>query len=103
MPDTATTAELPRVLAPGRLFIDNEWVDAASGKTFEVVNPARAELLTEVAEGDRADVDRAVQAARRAFESDEWRRMTPRKRARVLLQIARIMEERKDEFARVET
>ena len=50
MPDTATTAELPRVLAPGRLFIDNEWVDAASAKTFEVVNPARAELLTEVAE-----------------------------------------------------
>ena len=98
-----TTAELPRVLAPGRLFIDNEWVDAASGKTFEVVNPARAEILTEVAEGDEVDVHRAVQAARRAFESDEWRWMTPRKRARVLLEIARIMEERKDELARVET
>ncbi|HKY60405.1 MAG TPA: aldehyde dehydrogenase family protein [Gemmatimonadota bacterium] len=103
MPDTATTAELPSALSPGRLFIDNEWVDADGGKTFEVVNPARAELLTEVAEGDRADVDRAVQAARRAFESDEWRRMAPRQRARILLEIARIMEERKDELARVET
>jgi acyl-CoA reductase-like NAD-dependent aldehyde dehydrogenase len=102
MAETAT-ATLPEVLAPGRLFIDNEWVDAASGKTFEVVNPARAEILTEVAEGDQADVERAVQAARRAFESDEWRGMSPRKRARILWDVARIMEARKDEIARVET
>ncbi|MGH7564870.1 MAG: aldehyde dehydrogenase family protein, partial [Gemmatimonadota bacterium] len=98
-----TTHELPGILTPGRLFIDNEWVDAEGGKTFEVVNPARAEVLTEVAEGSAADIDRAVRSARRAFESDEWRRMAPRKRARILWDLARIMEERKDEFARVET
>ena len=57
---TATT-ELPQILSPGRLFIGGEWVDAASGKTFAVVNPAKAETLTEVAEGDAADVDPALE------------------------------------------
>lgn len=102
MADIAAAA-LPEVVAPGRLFIDNEWADAESGDTFQVVNPARAEVLTEVAEGGTADVDRAVASARRAFESDEWRRMAPRKRARILWDLARLMEERKDEIARVET
>ncbi|MGH7571228.1 MAG: aldehyde dehydrogenase family protein, partial [Gemmatimonadota bacterium] len=100
---TMAAAALPKILTPGRLFIDNDWVDAEGGKTFEVVNPARAEVLTEVAEGSAADINRAVRSARRAFESDEWRRMAPRKRARILWDLARLMEERKDEFARVET
>ncbi|HUP00974.1 MAG TPA: aldehyde dehydrogenase family protein [Gemmatimonadota bacterium] len=100
---TATATALPQVLSPARLFIDNEWVEAESGKTFEVVNPARAEVLTTVAEGDAADIDRAVVAARGAFESDEWRRMAPRKRGRILWEIARLLEARKDDVARVET
>ncbi|HUF89836.1 MAG TPA: aldehyde dehydrogenase family protein [Gemmatimonadota bacterium] len=96
-------AHLPDLLEPGRLFIDGEWVDASGGKTFEVVNPARAETLTEVAEGTAGDVDRAVAAARRAFESDEWARMAPRKRGRILADMARLLEERADVLARVET
>jgi acyl-CoA reductase-like NAD-dependent aldehyde dehydrogenase len=94
---------LPAVLSQGRLFIGGEWVDAASGKTFEVVNPAKAETLTEVAEGDTVDVDRAVAAARLAFDSGVWPDMAPRKRARILWDMARLLEERKDEVARVET
>ena len=101
-PMTATQ-DLPAALTPARLFIDNEWVDAESGRTFEVVNPARAEVLTEVAEADAADVDRAAKAARRTFESEEWHQMAPRKRGRILWEIARLLEERKDEVARVET
>jgi len=95
--------ELPDTLAPGRLFIGGEWADAADGAAFEVVNPARGETLTEVAEGDAADVDRAVGAAREAFDSGAWPAMAPRKRARILWEIARGLEARKDEIARVET
>jgi acyl-CoA reductase-like NAD-dependent aldehyde dehydrogenase len=93
---------VPDVLAPGRLFIGGEWQDAASGKTFEVIDPARAEVLTEVAEADAADIDRAVRAAREAFEGD-WRKITPSARGRLLYRLAQRIEERKDEFARVET
>ncbi len=94
---------LPEVLDPGRLFVGGEWVDAESGKTFEVTNPAKGERLTEVAEGDAADVDRAVAAARETFDSGAWPEMSPRKRARVLWDVARGLEARKDEIARVET
>ena len=100
---SAGSESLPGTLTPGRLFIGGEWVEAASGKTFEVVNPAKAEVLAEVAEGDAADVDRAVAAARRAFDSGDWPAMAPRKRARVLWNMARLLDERKDEIARVET
>ena len=60
------TTESAAAVSPGKLFIGGEWVDAASGKTFDSVNPATGEVLTQVAEGDAADVDRAVAAARRA-------------------------------------
>jgi len=98
MADT-TTAEL----APGRLFIGGEWQDAASGKTFETRNPATGEVLARVAEGDAADVDRAVRAARAAFESGPWREMDGRKRGRLLWAIADGLEARADELARLET
>ncbi|MDX1660302.1 MAG: aldehyde dehydrogenase family protein [Gemmatimonadota bacterium] len=94
---------LPDVLVPGRLFIGGEWVDAESGKTFEVVNPAKGEVLTEVAEGDAPDVDRAVGAAREAFDSGAWPETSPRERARILWDVARGLEARKDEITRVET
>jgi acyl-CoA reductase-like NAD-dependent aldehyde dehydrogenase len=93
---------VPDVLAPGRLFIGGEWQDAASGKTFEVIDPARAEVVTEVAEADAADIDRAVRAAREAFEGD-WRKMAPRQRGRLMWKLAERLEERKDEIALVET
>jgi acyl-CoA reductase-like NAD-dependent aldehyde dehydrogenase len=102
MTEATLTRSVPDVLAPGRLFIGGEWQDAASGKTFEVIDPARAEVVTEVAEADAADIDRAVRAAREAFEGD-WRKMTPRQRGRLMWKLAERLEERKDEIALVET
>lgn len=52
---------------PKRMLIDGKWVEAASGKTFESINPSTGEVLARVAEGDAEDIDRAVAAARRAF------------------------------------
>jgi acyl-CoA reductase-like NAD-dependent aldehyde dehydrogenase len=100
---TTTSTQLPDVLAPGRLFIDGQWVDAASGATFEVMNPARGEQLTDVAEAAAEDVDRAVLAARAAFDAGPWRDMAPRDRARILWGIARGLEQRRDEIMHVET
>ena len=103
MTEATLTRSVPEILAPGRLFIGGEWADAASGATFEVIDPARAEVLTEVAEAGVEDVDRAVRAAREAFEGGEWREMSPRARGRLLWKLAERLEERKDEIARVET
>jgi acyl-CoA reductase-like NAD-dependent aldehyde dehydrogenase len=90
---------------PGRLFIGGEWQDAASGKTFEVMNPALGETLTTCAEGDAADVDRAVKAARGAFddEAGAWRGLSPRKRERLLWAIGEKIIARRDEFIQAET
>jgi aldehyde dehydrogenase (NAD+) len=87
----------------GRLFIAGEWQDAASGATFSTFNPATGEVLTEVAEGAEADVDRAVSAARDAFEDSDWSRMSGRKRGRLLHRIADAIEARTDDLARLET
>ncbi len=102
MTEATLTRSVPDVLAPGRLFIGGEWQDAESGQTFEVIDPARAEVVTEVAEADAADMDRAVRAAREAFEGD-WRKTTPRQRGRLMWKLAERLEERKDEIALVET
>ena len=59
-----------------QMFINGQWVDAASGRTFETPNPATGEALARVAEGDAEDIDRAVRAARRAFDGGPWGRMT---------------------------
>ena len=60
---------------PKKLLIDGKWVEAESGKTFETHNPATEEVLAKVAEGGKADVDKAVKAARKAFEEGPWRKM----------------------------
>ncbi|HEY2776159.1 MAG TPA: aldehyde dehydrogenase family protein [Candidatus Binatia bacterium] len=97
-------ADLPATARnTGKLFIDNKFVEAASGKTFETVNPATEAVLTDVAEGDKVDVDKAVTAARRAFDSGAWPKMTARERGRLLLRIADLILEHKDELARLET
>ena len=62
--------------SPRQLFINGQWCDAASGKTFETPDPATGETLARVAEGGAEDIDRAVRAARRAFEEGPWGRMT---------------------------
>ncbi|HET9708304.1 MAG TPA: aldehyde dehydrogenase family protein [Gemmatimonadales bacterium] len=85
------------------LFINNEWRPAASGKRFAVENPATEETIAEVAQGDVADVDNAVRAARTCFESDAWRGTSARKRGRMLTKAGDLLESRLDEFARLET
>jgi len=86
-----------------KLLIDGEWVEAASGKTFETINPATEEILGEVAHGEEEDVTRAVRAARKAFADDApWRKMTPSERGRLIYQISELIEEHADELATLE-
>src|SRR5271155_5589727 len=85
-----------------RLLIDGQWRDAASGKEFETRNPATGELLATVAEGDAADIDLAVAAARRAFEGP-WSRARPYDRQRILLRFADLVEQHIEELLTVDT
>ena len=80
-------------------FIDGEFVDAASGETFDCVSPVSGELLFEVAACDAADVDRAVAAARRSFEAGAWSQLAPKQRKAVLLRLAELIERDKDDLA----
>jgi phenylacetaldehyde dehydrogenase len=82
-----------------RLLIDGKFVDAASGKTFETYDPATGDVLASIAEADRPDVDRAVQAARRAFESGPWPQMTPSERSKRIWKLADLIETHGDELA----
>jgi aldehyde dehydrogenase (NAD+) len=83
------------------LFVDGEFVDG-SGESFKTVNPATEEVLSEVAAGTDADVDRAVRAARRAF-TRVWGPMRPTDRGKYLFRIARLLQERAREFAVLES
>ncbi len=80
-------------------FIGGEWVPAASGKTFETVHPATEEVVAEVAEGDKADIDAAVKAARSQFDGGEWSRMDARDRGILMSKFADLLEEEADELA----
>lgn len=87
-----------------QLLIGGEWVDAASGKTFDTLNPATEEVLAHVAHGEDADVDRAVRAARTAFEEGApWRRMPPGQRGKILHKVGDLILENLDELALLET
>ena len=86
-----------------QMWIGNEWADAADGGTFATVNPATHETITEVASGQAADVDRAVDAARTALGSPEWRDMNPHKRSRLLWKLADAVQANADEFGALET
>jgi phenylacetaldehyde dehydrogenase len=94
----------PQITGPKQLLIDGEWVEAASGRTFETIDPATEELLAEVAHGDAEDVERAVRAARRAFEyGSEWRRMSPSDRGRLIHRVGDLILEHADELATLES
>ena len=86
-----------------RLWINNQWEDAASGETFATINPATGETIAQVARGDAADIDRAVGAARAAFASAEWRQMDPHKRGQLLWKLADLIEANADEMGLLET
>ena len=87
----------------GRLWIDNAREDAASGRTFETVNPATGEAIASVAEGAEADIDRAVVAARAALVSPEWRGMDAHRRAEILWRLGDLIEANADELGTMET
>ncbi len=89
--------------APRQLFINGQWTDAASGKTFETPNPATGETLARIAEGDAEDINRAVRAARKAFEEGPWSRMTPSDRGRIIWRIGDLILQHVDELAQLES
>ena len=86
-----------------KLLINGKWVDSASGKTFASYNPATGQVLANVAEGDREDIDRAVKAARAAFESGPWARMAPAGRGKLIWKLADLIEQHLEEFAQLES
>ena len=88
--------------APRKLFINGQWTDAASGKSFETPNPATGETLARVAEGDAEDINRAVRAARAAFDGP-WSRMTPSERGRIIWRIGDLILAHTDELAQLES
>jgi phenylacetaldehyde dehydrogenase len=86
-----------------KMLIGGRWVEAASGRTFETRNPATGEVLARIAEGDREDIDRAVKAARRAFEEGPWPEMHPSERSRLLWKVSELIDQHRDELAELET
>ena len=85
-----------------QLFIDGQWVDAESGKTFQTPNPATGEPLADVAEADKADIDKAVAAARRAFDG-KWSKVSARDRGRMLYKLSQLIEQHSADLAALET
>jgi len=88
---------------PRKLLIGGQWVEAQSGKTFETYNPATGEVLAQVGEGDRADIDQAVAAARKAFETGPWPEMSPAERGHLLWKLSDLIEQHHEELAELET
>ncbi|KJF20415.1 betaine-aldehyde dehydrogenase [Rhodococcus sp. AD45-ID] len=87
---------------PKKLYIGGEFVDAASGKTFSTYNPADGQKLTDVAHGQAEDIDRAVRAARTAFEDGPWSRMKANERERMIWRVGDILSARAEEFGQLE-
>ncbi len=87
---------------PYQLFIDGQFVDAESGQTFKTPNPATGETFAEVAEADRADIDKAVAAARKAFDG-KWSKMSARDRGRLLYKLSQLIERDTPRLAELET
>jgi phenylacetaldehyde dehydrogenase len=85
-----------------QMLINGKWVDAASGKTFPTYNPATGEVLANVAEGDKEDIDRAVAAARHAFDKGPWRKLSPSERGGLVWKLADLLEKHAEEFAQLE-
>jgi 4-guanidinobutyraldehyde dehydrogenase / NAD-dependent aldehyde dehydrogenase len=96
-------SEAAKLSYRNQAFIDGRYVPAASGKTFDCVNPANGKALTQVAACDKEDVDRAVKAARAAFEKGVWSRMAGSDRKRILIKFADLIDKHTTELALLET
>jgi phenylacetaldehyde dehydrogenase len=88
---------------PRKMLINGKWVESASGKTFPTYDPSTGEVLARIAEGDREDIDRAVKAARAAFETGPWPSLTSSERGRMVWKLADLIEQHLQEFAELET
>jgi aldehyde dehydrogenase (NAD+) len=102
MATTIEPAARPKIQQT-QCFIGGRWVPAATGKTFETINPATEEVIAQVAEGDAKDVDLAVAAARDAFENGPWSKIDARERGRLMFKLADLIEGEADELAALET
>src|SRR5262245_9348677 len=91
------------VQKPRQMLVNGRWIAAESGQTFPTYNPATGEVICEIAAGDKPDIDRAVKAARAAFEAGPWRAMTPSDRGKLLWKLADLLEKNLEEFARLES
>jgi aldehyde dehydrogenase (NAD+) len=100
MPSVLSQPEV--AVSATKLLIDNRWVPSESGETFATCNPSTGEEICQVAAADGADVDKAVRAARRAFEQGRWRRMNASERGRLLYRLADLIESHGEELARLE-
>jgi aldehyde dehydrogenase (NAD+) len=100
---TAPATEHDVHVSATKILINNRWVDSASGKTFSVLNPSTGEEICQVAEADSADVDKAVHAARAAFEHGPWRKATASSRGSLLNRLADLIEKHTDELAGLES
>jgi phenylacetaldehyde dehydrogenase len=89
--------------SPRQLFINGQWTDAASGKTFETPDPATGATLARVAEGDAEDINLAVSAARKAFDEGPWGRLTASERGRIIWKIGDLILEHAEELATLES
>ena len=99
---TSETAAAQFLRKPHQLLIDGKRVPSSSGRTFKSLNPATEQVIATVAEGNEADVDRAVAAARRAFEGP-WRTMRPAERGHLLLKWAELLKQHADEIVEIES
>lgn len=88
---------------PQQMYVDGQWVESASGRRFDTVDPATEQVITTVPHSDAEDVERAVRAARRAFEDGPWPTMTPAERQRMIWRIAEGITARADQFAELES
>src|ERR1700689_4350070 len=88
---------------PRKMLINGQWVSSISGKTFPTYNPSTGEVLAQVAEGDREDIEQAVKAARKAFDHGPWRRLTSSERGRLIWKLADLIESHTEEFAYLES
>ena len=103
MPVELALLEGRKATVPTQCFINNEWVDAVGGETFDVINPATAEVIAQVASGQTADVDNAVKAARKAFNTTWGRNVAPEERSRLLHKLADLMERDQQHLGELES
>src|SRR3981189_1107098 len=103
MATAAAVMESNVKIGPTKLLVNGKWVDSVSGKTFPTINPSTGEVITQVAEADAADVDKAVGAGRAAFEKGAWRKMSASARGVLMNKLADLIEKNMEELAELES